>query len=212
MIKTENNIKSLISTGLYETILGQEDISLTADQKLQLEQSQGIFGTMLENADFQRIADILKPRMVVKSGSEIIDQGIIEKIQEPIAEVEIVGPKEFAGNIMALAQEYRGQLKTMEYLDETRVVRKYHLPMGEIIIDFYDRLKSATKGYATMNYEFKGYEPADLVKLDIFINNEKVEALTRVVHKDKAYYLGREVVEKLKTLIPKQLFPIPLQA
>ncbi|MDR3168788.1 MAG: elongation factor 4 [Candidatus Peribacteria bacterium] len=114
--------------------------------------------------------------------------------------------------MMALAQEYRGNLKSMEYLDETRVVRHYHLPMGEIIIDFYDRLKSATKGYATMNYDFKGYEPADLVKLDMFINNEKVEALTRVVHRDKAYYLGRDAVEKLKTLIPKQLFPIPIQA
>lgn len=142
----------------------------------------------------------------------MIDQGMIEKIQEPLAEVEIIGPKEYAGNVMALAQEYRGNLKSMEYLDETRVVRHYHLPMGEIIIDFYDRLKSATKGYATMNYEFKGYEPADLVKLDIFINNEKVEALTRVVHRDKAYYLGRDAVEKLKTLIPKQLFPIPIQA
>ena len=142
----------------------------------------------------------------------MIDQGMIEKIQEPIAEVEIVGPKDYAGNIMALAQEYRGNLKSMEYLDETRVVRHYHLPMGEIIIDFYDRLKSATKGYATMNYEFKGYEPSDLVKLDIFINNEKVEALTRVVHKDNAYYKGRDAVEKLKTLIPKQLFPIPIQA
>ena len=83
--------------------------------------------------------------------------------------------------------------------------------MGEIIVDFYDRLKSATKGYATMNYEFKGYHADDLVKLDIFINNEKVEALTWVVH-DKAYYLGREAVEKLKTLIPKHLFAIPLQA
>jgi GTP-binding protein LepA len=90
---------------------------------------------------------------------------------------------------MALAQEYRGNLKSMEYLDETRIVRHYHLPMGEIIIDFYDRLKSTTKGYATMNYDFKGYEPADLVKLDMFINNEKVEALTWIVHRDKAYYL-----------------------
>ncbi|RKW24206.1 elongation factor 4, partial [Candidatus Gracilibacteria bacterium] len=113
---------------------------------------------------------------------------------------------------MALSQEYRGKLKNMEYIDATRVVWHYELPMGEIIVDFYDRLKSATKGYATMNYEFKGYTPDDLVKLDIFINNEKVEALTWVVHYDKAYYLGREAVEKLKTLIPKHLFAIPLQA
>jgi len=100
----------------------------------------------------------------------------------------------------------------MDYIDETRVVWHYELPMGEIIIDFYDRLKSLTKWYATMNYEFKGYEPADLIKLDIWINNEKVEALSWVVHNDKAYYLARDAVEKLKTLIPKHLFVIPIQA
>ena len=211
-IKTGNNIKNLISTGLYETVLQQENYLLTPELKNQLEYSQGIFGPMLEKSEFQIIANLLKPRIVVKSGSEMIDQGTIEKIREPISEVEIVGPKDFAGNIMALCQDYRGNLKSMEYLDENRVVRHYLLPMGEIIIDFYDKLKSATKGYATMNYDFKGYDPADLVKLDIFINNEKVEALTRVVHKDKAYYLGRDAVEKLKTLIPRQLFPIPIQA
>lgn len=211
-IKSGNNLKTLISSGLYETILKQENYQLTPENKIYLEQSQWIFGNMLENPEFINIAEILKPRVVVKSGSEMIEQGMIEKIQEPIAEVEIVGPKEFAGNIMALAQEYRGNLKSMEYLDQSRVVWHYLLPMGEIIIDFYDRLKSATKGYATMNYEFKWYEPSELVKLDIFINNEKVEALTRIVHKDNAYYKGRDAVEQLKTLIPKQLFPIPIQA
>jgi GTP-binding protein LepA len=113
---------------------------------------------------------------------------------------------------MALCQEYRGRLINMDYIDETRVVRHYELPMGEIIIDFYDRLKSATKGYATMNYEFKKYAPADLIKLDVYINNEKVEALSWVIHNDKAYYLGKEVVEKLKKLIPRHMFAIPLQA
>lgn len=100
----------------------------------------------------------------------------------------------------------------MEYIDETRVVWYYELPMGEIIIDFYDRLKSATKGYGTMNYEFKGYEAATLVKLDILINNEKVEALSWVVHQENAYYKGKDAVERLKTLIPKHLFSIPIQA
>lgn len=143
----------------------------------------------MENSTFKKVADLLKPWVVVKSGSDMIDQGMIEEIFEPIANVEIVGPEEFAGNVMALSQEYRGKLKHMEYLDASRVVRHYELPMGEIIVDFYDRLKSATKGYATMNYEFKGYVVDTLVKLDIFINNEKVEALTRVVHADKAYHL-----------------------
>ncbi|MDD2537048.1 MAG: hypothetical protein PHU61_00995 [Candidatus Absconditabacteria bacterium] len=212
LIKSGNNLKNLIATSLYKAILKKENYQLSPAQEAHIEHSQGIFGNMLEDPEFKKIVEILRPRIVVKSGSEMIEQGMIEEIREPLSEVEIVGPKDFAGNIMALCQEYRGNLKSMEYLDESRVVWKYHLPMGEIIIDFYDRLKSATKGYATMNYEFKGYEPADLVKLDIFINNEKVEALTRVVHKDNAYYKGRDAVEKLKTLIPRQLFSIPIQA
>ena len=212
LIKTWMNIKSLIQTGLYREILKKENLTLSAEEQEHLEHSEGIFGTMLEEQTFVKLAELLKPRIVVKSGSDMIDQGMIEEILEPIGNVEIVGPEEFAGNIMALCQEYRGKLQHMEYLDATRVVWHYELPMGEIIVDFYDRLKSATKGYATMNYEFKGYHADDLVKLDIFINNEKVEALTWVVHNDKAYYLGREAVEKLKTLIPKHLFAIPLQA
>lgn len=212
LIKTWMNIKSLIQTGLYREILKKENLTLSAQEQEHLEHSEGIFGTMLEEQIFVKLAELLKPRIVVKSGSDMIDQGMIEEILEPIGNVEIVGPEEFAGNIMALCQEYRGKLQHMEYLDATRVVWHYELPMGEIIVDFYDRLKSATKGYATMNYEFKGYHADDLVKLDIFINNEKVEALTWVVHNDKAYYLGREAVEKLKTLIPKHLFAIPLQA
>lgn len=154
----------------------------------------------------------LTPWLVVKSWADMVDYGIIDEIREPIANVEIVGPESYAGNIMQLCQEYRGKLIKMDSIDATRLVWHYELPMGEIIIDFYDRLKSATKGYATMNYEFKKYQPADLVKLDIRINNEKVEALSRVVHKDKAYYTGKEAVEKLKTLIPKHLFAVPIQA
>lgn len=206
------NIKGLIQTGLYREILKKEDFELSEAEFELLEHSEGIFGTMLEDPKLKKLAELLKLWLVVKSGSDMIDQGMIEEILEPIANVEVVGPEEFAGNIMQLCQEYRGKLQHMEYLDATRVVWHYQLPMGEIIIDFYDRLKSATKGYATMNYEFKGYQEDNLVKLDIFINNEKVEALTWVVHYDKAYYLGREAVEKLKNLIPKHLFAIPLQA
>ena len=212
LIKTWMNIKWLVQTGLYREILKMEKFELTTSEIEHLEHSEWIFGTMLENPKFKKLAEILNPWIVVKSGSDMIDQGMIEMILEPIANVEVVGPEEYAGNIMALSQEYRWKLKNMEYIDATRVVWHYELPMGEIIVDFYDRLKSATKGYATMNYEFKWYTPDNLVKLDIFINNEKVEALTWVVHYDKAYYLGREAVEKLKTLIPKHLFAIPLQA
>ena len=212
LIKSWMNYKDLIQTGLYQEILKRNDIKLLNHDKEILEHSEWITAVMIENPIFKKVAEILKPRIVVKSWSDMIDQGMIDEILEPIASVEIVGPEEYAWNIMSLCQEYRGKLTHMEYLDATRVVRHYELPMWEIIVDFYDRLKSSTKGYATMNYEFKWYNKDDLVKLDIFINNEKVEALTWVVHNDKAYYLGREVVEKLKTLIPKHLFAIPIQA
>lgn len=212
LIKTGMNIKGLVQTGLYQEILKKENYNLTNEEISIFEHSEWIFWTMLENPRFTKLWEILKPWIVVKSGSDMIDQWMVEEILEPISNVEIVWPEEFAWNIMALCQEYRWKLKHMEYLDATRVVWHYELPMWEIIVDFYDRLKSSTKGYATMNYEFKCYQADDLVKLDIFINNEKVEALTWIVHNDKAYYLWREVVEKLKTLIPKHLFVIPLQA
>lgn len=113
---------------------------------------------------------------------------------------------------MTLTQEYRGELRSMEYLDTTRVVWKYLMPMGEVIIDFYDTLKSSTKGYATMNYEFARYQESDLVKLDILINGEVVEAFSLIIHQDSAYHVGKEITEKLKTLIPRHMFPVPLQA
>lgn len=113
---------------------------------------------------------------------------------------------------MQLVQEYRGRLKGMEYLNPERVLWKYLMPLGEIMIDFYDRLKSATKGYATMNYEFSTFAPETLERLDIYINGELVEAFSVVVHYEKAYHRGRDIVERLKDLIPKHLFPIPLQA
>jgi len=189
-IKSWANITSLFKTWLYKQILGLT----TTDEDVDTRKTE------------------LTPWLVVKSWSDMIDQWLIDEIREPVAAVEVVWPHEYAGNIMALCQEYRGRLINMDYIDETRVVRHYELPMGEIIIDFYDRLKSATKGYATMNYEFKKYAPADLIKLDVYINNEKVEALSRVVHRDNAYRLGKEIVEKLKVLIPRHMFAIPIQA
>jgi GTP-binding protein LepA len=103
-------------------------------------------------------------------------------------------------------------MQGMEYLDTTRVVWRYDMPMGEMIVDFYDKLKSATKGYATMNYDFHEYRADDLVKLDIYVHGDVVESLSMIVHRDKAYRTGKEVVESLKELIPRHLFPIPLQA
>ena len=209
-IKSGTNIQNLFSTWLYKDVLAYEKYttSFSNDDIEDITMQNTIDPSLIS----WEITQILKPWLVVKSGSDLLDQWIMDVILEPIAEVEVVGPKEYAGNIMALCNEYRGTLKSMDYLDENRVVWKYELPFGEIIIDFYDRLKSATKGYATMNYEFKRYQRADLVKMDIWINNEKVEALSWIVHRDKMLYLGREVTEKLKTLIPRHLFVIPIQA
>lgn len=166
----------------------------------------------IDVVDLELYRKELEHRLLVRSWATMPDPGYIDEIWEPFADVEIVWPDEYAWNIMDLVKEYRWQMNGMEYIDETRVLWKYIMPLGEIIIDFYDRLKSSTKGYATMNYEFKTYIMSDLVRLDIFINQDRVEAFSMIVHKDKAYYVWRDIVEKLKELIPKHLFPIPLQA
>ncbi len=210
-IKSWNNIQNLIKTWFYKYIL--PNVLLDKVEWNEIPQSgRGAEWNEAEDLFSIEEKEQLTPRIVVRSWVDMIDYSMIDSILEPIANVEIVWPQEYAWNIMSLCQEYRWKIWKMDYIDETRVVRHYQLPMWEIIIDFYDRLKSATKGYATMNYEFKNYQEADLVKLDIFINNEKVEALSRIVHKDNAYYKWKEAVERLKVLIPKHLFVIPIQA
>jgi GTP-binding protein LepA len=136
----------------------------------------------------------------------------IEYMKEPIVTASIIVPTEYVGAIMDLCQERRGVFKDMKYLEETRAVLEYELPLNEIIYDFFDALKSRTRGYASFDYEFKGYQEADLVKLDILLNSEPVDALSFIVHRDKAYTRGRAIAEKLKELIPRHLFEIPIQA
>ena len=136
----------------------------------------------------------------------------IEYIEEPMVKAEIMLPKDFVGNVMEICQERRGIYIDMKYLDDTRVKLEYILPLNEIIYDFFDTLKSKTKGYASIDYEFSDYKKSELVKLDIHINNEQVDALSFIVHKDTAYTRGRKMAEKLKTVIPRQLFEIPIQA
>lgn len=136
----------------------------------------------------------------------------ISYMEEPIMDVEIMIPKDFVGNVMKVCQERRGTYIDMKYLDETRVTLKYDMPLNEIIYDFFDTIKSKTKGYASVDYEFKEYRRAELVKLDLHINNEAVDALSFIVHKDSAYERGRKMAEKLKKVIPRQLFEIPIQA
>jgi len=136
----------------------------------------------------------------------------IDYIEEPMMKAEIMLPKDFVGNVMEICQERRGIYIDMKYLDETRVKLEYIMPLNEIIYDFFDTLKSKTKGYASVDYEFSEYKKSELVKLDIHINNEQVDALSFIVHKDTAYTRGRKMAEKLKTVIPRQLFEIPIQA
>ncbi len=136
----------------------------------------------------------------------------ISYIEEPYVTANILTPKEYVGNIMELCQRRRGVYIDMKYLDENRVTLVYDIPLNEIIYDFFDNLKSKTKGYASLDYEFKEYRKSNLVKLDIHINGEPVDALSFIVHKDSAYDRGKKMVEKLKTVIPRKLFKIPIQA
>lgn len=136
----------------------------------------------------------------------------ISYIEEPFVTANILTPKDYVGNIMELCQRRRGVYIDMKYLDENRVTLIYEMPLNEIIYDFFDNLKSKTKGYASLDYEFKEYKKSNLVKLDIYINGEKVDALSFIVHKDSSYERGKKMVEKLKTVIPRKLFKIPIQA
>jgi len=158
---------------------------------------------------------------VVKTDGEVVmvdnptnlpEANYLERVEEPYVSASIIVPSDFVGTVMELCQEKRGQFDNMEYVTQNRVVLTYTLPLSEIIFDFFDQLKSRTRGYASLDYEFKGYYEADLVKLDIMINGEVVDALSSIVHRDQAYYRGRALVQKLRKLIPRQLFEIPIQA
>ena len=144
--------------------------------------------------------------------SDLPSPAEISRIEEPFVKAEILTPKDFVGNIMEICQNRRGVYVDMKYLDANRVTLIYELPLNEIIYDFFDKLKSKTKGYASFDYEMKDYRQSKLEKLDILVNGENVDALSFIVHKDSAYERGKKMVEKLKTIIPRQLFAIPIQA
>ncbi len=150
--------------------------------------------------------------VVVENPSLLPDPAGIERIEEPYVKARIMSPAEFIGGIMQLGQERRGVYLGMQYLDTTRVEFSFEFPLGEIVLDFYDRLKSLSRGYASLDYELAGYRPSTLVKLDMLINGEAVDAFGVIIHRDKAYAWGRRVTEKLKELIPRQLFQVVLQA
>ena len=148
----------------------------------------------------------------VRNPADLPAAGVITYVEEPYVKANIILPNDFVGPIMELCQEKRGIYKTMEYLTTDRVLLNYELPLAEILVDFYDKLKSRSKGYASFDYEYLGYQEADLVKLDILLNGKPVDALSAIVHKERAYYQGRLLARKLKDLIPRQLFEVPIQA
>ena len=148
----------------------------------------------------------------IENPTNLPEVSSIEYMMEPIAKVTVMTPDTYVGAVMELCQEKRGTFKNMEYMEETRVVLHYNIPLNEIIYDFFDMLKSRTRGYASMDYEVAGYEKSDLVKLDMLLNGEMCDALSLIVHKDRAYSRGRAIAEKLKDVIPRQLFEIPIQA
>jgi GTP-binding protein LepA len=150
--------------------------------------------------------------ITVDNPADMPDPGRIESIEEPIMLITIITPTRYIGSIMELVTGKRGVFETMEHLDPQRVALKYKIPLSEIVVDFYDQLKSRTQGYASLDYTLAGYQPADLVKLDILVNGQPVDALSLIVHRDSAYAQGRALVERLRKLIPRQMFEVPIQA
>lgn len=149
---------------------------------------------------------------LVDNPSNFPDPTVIDHVEEPHVNATIIVPKDYVGAVMELSQEKRGEYENMTYLDETRVMIHYALPLSEIIYDYFDRLKSVTRGYASLDYELAGYRASSLVKVDILLNGEPVDALSAIVHREKAVSRGRQLVEKLRSLIPRQMFEIPVQA
>ncbi len=172
------------------------------------------------NLNLITTAPSVKYKIKLKNGEEIEienpadwpDPGKIEEVKEPYIQAEIYTPKEYLGSLIKLCEEKRGIQKEIKFITPERCILVYELPFSEIVLDFYDKLKSYSRGYASLDYQFIGYKKGDLVKMDILINKQPVDALSVIVHRDKAYYRGRELVSKLKEVIPRQLFEVVIQA
>ncbi|MBW7887142.1 MAG: elongation factor 4 [Bacteroidetes bacterium] len=179
-------------------------------ERLEREFNQSLI-TTVPNVEF-RVMLASGEMLEVDNPSDMPDPSKIERIEEPYIKAQIITPTEYIGNIMKLATERRGIWKNTSYLDPTRADVSYEFPLSEIIFDFYDKLKSLTRGYASLDYEFLNYRESDLVKLDILLNGEAVDALSTIVHRDKSFDMGKKLCTKLKELIPRQMFEVAIQA
>jgi GTP-binding protein LepA len=159
-----------------------------------------------------RIVTVSGEILFIDNPVKLPPESDIERIEEPVIQAALHLPQEFLGGVLKICEEKRGAQKEIRYLGPKRVMLIYELPLNEIVVDFYDRLKSVSRGYASMDYEMAGYRPADLVKLDVRINGDVVDAMSMIVHRDKAYYRGRDLVQRMRELIPRQLFEVVIQA
>jgi GTP-binding protein LepA len=159
-----------------------------------------------------RIVTVSGDILFIDNPVKLPPESDIERIEEPVIQAALHLPQEFLGGVLKICEEKRGAQKEIRYLGPKRVMLIYELPLNEIVVDFYDRLKSVSRGYASMDYEMAGYRPADLVKLDVRINGDVVDAMSMIVHRDKAYYRGRDLVQRMRELIPRQLFEVVIQA
>jgi GTP-binding protein LepA len=188
--------------GLLHMEIVQERLTREFDMEIIATVPNAEYEVLLTNGDMIR----------VQNPAEMPPPGNIQEISEPMLAAQILVPSEYVGNVMRIAQERRGRYRTTEYIDPTRALLRYDLPLSEIVLDFYDRLKSVSRGYASFDYEYKHHEVSDLVKLDLLINGEPVDALSAIVHRDKSYEWGRALCQKLKELIPRQMFEVIIQA
>jgi len=180
-------------------------------ERLEREFNQSLI-TTVPNVEYIVVLKETLERVVIDNPSLMPDPAKIDHIEEPFISAQIIVPSEFMGNILKLCMERRGIYLNTTYIDQTRADVHFELPLSEIIFDFYDKLKSVTKGYASFDYEFKEYRESELIKLDILLNGEPVDALSSVVHRQKAYDWGRRISSKLKELIPRQMFEVVIQA
>ena len=206
----EQENSQALGVGLRAGFLGLLHMDIIT-QRLEREYDLDIIATapsVIYDVKLKRSDQILE----LQNPNDFPDPTEIDYIEEPITRSEIITPKEYIGQVMDLAQSRRGELIDMTYIDENRVSIKYKIPLNEVIYNFFDSLKSRSKGYASLDYELIGYDKSDLVKLDILINDQRVDALSLIVHRDSAYARGRGIVEKLKEEIPRQQFAVPIQA